>query len=487
MKLYIGAQFRILFLAISLICSSCNFGGSDTVEIIVVSTNDIHAAFEQMPKVVTVVKDLKAQYDNVLILDAGDHCTGNPYVDMADPQGAPINTLMSMVGYDYGAVGNHEFDYRQSGYLCGIEASALTPLCANADFEGTILEDYIKPYEIFEIGGVRAAILGLIQIEDSGLPSAMPDNMKGIDFVNGVDKSLEFKFLRDSADLVIALTHLGFEDDSLMVCKNTMFDLVVGGHTHTYLPEGRLINGTLVTQTGSKLKGVGISKITMKGDDVISVTNHVLSLEGVESDADALAYVESCKADSPLNEPIGEVDRTLSRVGLMNMVTDIMRERSGADIVLQNAGSIRIDSLVKGGVKIASIYELEPFRNHIVTQELTLAQIKEMIMIKFNSSGGESRTVDLSASGMTYNICVGEDGKATDVECFDQKGNKMVEKSYIMGTSNYVASAYTYAGKGKATPIENRVVIADAVIDVIKRDGVYVGDNDIRVFIKGKE
>ncbi len=478
---------KLFFLALLLLGVGCGSSNDDTTQIVIVSTNDMHAAFESMAKMITVVKELRSEHENVLVLDAGDHCTGNPYVDMADPQGEPIHELMRMAGYSYGAVGNHEFDYQQAGFKCGIETMELTALCANADFEGTVLEDYIKPYEIFEIDGVRTAILGLIQIDDSGLPSAMPSNMEGVEFVNGVEKSLEYKFLRDSADLVIGLTHLGFDDDSLMVCKNTMFDLVVGGHSHTYLPNGRTINGTLVTQTGNKLRGVGVTHIKIKGDKVISISNEVVSLDGVEPDAEALAYINSCKDDSPLNDPIGAVDQTLSRVGLANMITDVMLERSGADIVLQNAGSIRIDSLAKGDVTIGQIYELEPFRNHIVTQKLTLDQIKEMIMTKYNSSGGESRSIDLSPSGASYTIYTNDDGLATDVEFIDLKGRKMTNKSYTLGTNNYVASAYIYAGRGKATPIEDRVIVADAVIDVIKRDGVYKGDNKIRVTIKKEQ
>lgn len=470
-------------LLLLLVAGGCNSSNNIT-EIVVVSTNDAHAAFEQMPKVVSLIKEIESKYENVLVLDAGDHCTGNPYVDMADPQGEPIHHLMRMAGYDYGTVGNHEFDYKQEGYKAGIEAIGATTLCANADFEGTILEEYIKPYEIFEIGGVRTAILGLIQIGTGGVPSAMPDNMRGIKFTNGVERSLDFKFLRDSAELVIGLTHLGFEDDSLMVSKNTMFDLVVGGHTHTYLPEGRVINGTLVTQTGSKLRGVGVTKIGIKGGEVISVSNQVVSLDDVEPDAEAQAYVDSCKDGSSLNNPIGAVDRTLHRAGLLNMITDIMRKRSGADIAIQNSGSIRIDSLTKGDVKYVDIYALEPFRNHIVVERITLSQIEEMILNKFNSRGGESSSVDLSTSGMTYNICVGEDGRATHIECFDMDGKKMANKSYTMTTSNYVNSAYNYAGQGKATAIEGRVVIADAVVDAIKKDGVFEGDNEIRVTIK---
>lgn len=337
-----------LFALLLLLGVGCSAPEGKITEIVILATNDIHATFEKMPKVVTLANELRLKSENLIVLDAGDHCTGNPYVDMAEPQGAPIHTLINMVGYDYGAVGNHEFDYKLPGYKKGIETMGLQTLCANADFVGTILEGHIKPYDIFEVDGIRVAIVSFIQIDDSGLPSSMPENMEGISFVDGVAKSQEYRFLRDSADLVIGLTHLGFESDSLMVCQNPMFDIVIGGHSHTHIPTGRVINGVLVTQTGSRLKGVGVSNIKLKDREVMSVINQVVSLAEVEGDPVAQRFVEECKATSSLNNPIGKVDMTLTKVGLINMVSDIIRTRSGADIALQNSGSIRIDSLSHG-------------------------------------------------------------------------------------------------------------------------------------------
>ncbi|MFI3259463.1 MAG: bifunctional UDP-sugar hydrolase/5'-nucleotidase [Rikenellaceae bacterium] len=456
-------------------------------EIVIVSTNDIHAAFEQIPRLVTLVDSLRGVHENVLVLDAGDRCTGNPYVDKASPKGEPLYTLLNMVGYDFSTLGNHEFDYGQEGMLHNIKHFGAEELCANADFTGAdeepTISESVSPYKIFDLGGVRTAILGLIQINDMGIPSAMPDNMRGIKFFNGVDLSHDYEFLRDSAELLIALTHLGFEDDSVMVCRNTMFDLVVGGHSHTYLPEGRVINGTLVTQTGSKLRDVGVTRIEMEGGKVLSIKNELVSLSGVKPNAEAAAYIERCKGESPLNTPVGSVDRDLDRVGMINMFTDIMRERSGADIVLQNGGSIRIDDMKAGEVTAATIYELEPFGNHIVTQEIMLSDVKRMIINKFNGSGGESHRIDLSPSGMSYTIVVGEDGEAEEVICYDLQGGEMANRKVTMATSNYVTSAYIYPGQGEAKAIEDGVVIAEAIIDVLKRGESYTGDNEVRVTI----
>lgn len=470
--------------AISL--ASCSSEGGKK-HIVIVSTNDMHAAFENMPKLVTLVDSLRAEFDNVLVLDAGDRCTGNPYVDKAEPQGEPMFDLMNMVDYDYAVVGNHEFDYKQQGLRSSIDMLEAVWLCANADFSNAEvpIKELVKPYEIFEIGGVRTAILGLIQINDMGIPSAMPSNMVGIEFSNGVELSLDYRALKDSAELIIALSHLGFEDDSVLVCTNDMFDLVVGGHSHTHLPNGREINGTLVTQTGSKLRGVGITHIIVENGEVTSVTNEVVSLDNITPNPEAAEYVERCKDGSPLNNQIGAVDRDLTKVGLINMSTDIIRARSGADIVLQNGGSIRIDELPKGAVTSANIFKLEPFGNHIVTQKITVDVVKEMIMNKFNGGGSEARAIDLSPSGMTYEIIVDDKNEAVDVVCRDLKGRTMKGSSYVtMATSNYVNSAYIYSEQGTATAIEDQVVIADAIIEALKSVDTFVGDNTARVSIK---
>lgn len=227
----------------------------------------------------------------------------------------------------------------------------------------------------------------------------------------------------------------------------------------------------------------GLLASRWRGGKVLSIKNELVSLSGVKPNAEAAAYIERCKGESPLNTPVGSVDRDLDRVGMINMFTDIMRERSGADIVLQNGGSIRIDDMKAGEVTAATIYELEPFGNHIVTQEIMLSDVKRMIINKFNGSGGESHRIDLSPSGMSYTIVVGEDGEAEEVICYDLQGGEMANRKVTMATSNYVTSAYIYPGQGEAKAIEDGVVIAEAIIDVLKRGESYTGDNEVRVTI----
>lgn len=450
-------------------------------EIIIISTNDVHAYIDNMPKMMTLVNQLKAENDNVLILDAGDRWTGNPYVDRAEPAGRPVVELMNMIGYDFFAIGNHEFDYQQSGLKTNIEASDGQMLCANADFSATELAGYIKPYEIVEVDGLEVAIVSFVQLNSNGMPSAMPAYMENVKFENGVEKSQEYRFLRDSADLVIALTHLGFSDDSLMVVQNDMFDLVVGGHTHTYIPNGMVINGTMVTQTGEHLNNIGVTRIVVDmGGKVSSVVNEVVSLEDIEPDPAIVAYLEALKESSPLNEVIGQMDITIDETGLINMTSDILRSASGADLTLQNSGSIRLDSLSAGGVTALDVYKLEPFNNTIVTQDMNLDQIKDLLMRNFNTAGDDGKRIDLYPSGMSYEIIIDEDYNATDIKFYDLSGRPLANKTYKMVTSNYVSSAYKY----ESGPREEGGLIAPAICDYLESVEVHKGNNTSRATIK---
>lgn len=450
-------------------------------EFVIVATNDVHASIDNMPQLMTLVEQLRAENDNVIVMDAGDRNTGNPYVDRVEPQGKPLIDLMNMVGYDYLAIGNHEFDYQQPGLEIWLKGSEAQALCANADFSANpALDSLISPYEIIEMNGVRIAILSLVQLNSMGIPSAMPAYMEGISFTDGIETSHEYKFLRDSADLVIGLTHLGYTTDSLMVLENTMFDLVVGGHSHTYIPNGVEINGTLVTQSGERLDNVSISRIKMRAGKVVSVTNEVVSLTGIEGDEKAAAFVDSIQSNSPLNKSIGKLDGKLDEIGLINLFGDAMRAATGADFAVHNSGGVRIDSLSAGDVSAVEVYKMEPFNNYIVTQKMSLAMMEQMILNTFNNEGSdEAQRVDLYPSGMKYDVMVDANNKATSVKFYDMNGRALANKTYTMAISNYVSSAYNY-DYVENTQSTDGTLLAPAICDAITRAGVYKADNELR-------
>ncbi len=99
-------------------------------EIVIISTNDIHGRIEQFPKLATFVERIKTKHPNVILVDAGDRFTGNPYVDHAQEKGLPIISLMNDLGYEIGTLGNHEFDFGQKIIRARINNSSLPLVCA---------------------------------------------------------------------------------------------------------------------------------------------------------------------------------------------------------------------------------------------------------------------------------------------------------------------------------------------------------------------
>ena len=129
--MYFSSHFQIsLVLLFFFLLSGCH-GKTDEKEIVIISTNDIHGQIQQFPKLATFVNRVKAKHPNVILVDAGDRFTGNPYVDYAEERGLPIITLMNELGYAIGTLGNHEFDFGQKILRTRINDATFPIICAN--------------------------------------------------------------------------------------------------------------------------------------------------------------------------------------------------------------------------------------------------------------------------------------------------------------------------------------------------------------------
>ena len=182
----------------------------DTTRIVLLSVNDMHAKIDNFPRFKSLVDSIKGCHENVLLLSAGDIFTGNPVVDQYPDKGYPMIQLMNLTGFNASALGNHEFDYSWK-HLDSLRMNPI--LCANIFYNEAPPLD-IKPYVIIKLGnGVSVGILGLIQINEAGLPDSHPSRLSGISFKPGIEVAPDYKWLADSCNIVIGLSHLGFETD----------------------------------------------------------------------------------------------------------------------------------------------------------------------------------------------------------------------------------------------------------------------------------
>ena len=464
MKRSISKLRILLFIALPALAASCC--GEKTVTII--STNDIHGGIDRFPSLATLVKEYRATDSaRLLLIDAGDRWTGNPYVDLAEKRGYPIIELMNALGYQAATLGNHEFDRGQALLQERIEESRFPNLVANMRSSDSARLRALPPYKIFDVDGVRIALLGLLTTYPNGHPVGKDELFTGLAFPDPEPTALSYKNLRDSSDLFVALTHIGVESDSLLATRMPELDLIIGGHSHTVLPDGgKPVNGVLVTQTGKGLKYAGITTVTLRCGKVKKIDNRLVRLDTVAPDPEFAAMVETYKSAPALQKSVGSTRTDLLKEDLAGIFGDVMRRAAGAQFSFYNLGGVRVDTLPAGPVTVAEVFGMEPFGSTVYTLEMTGDQLRELLLNKFNSEGNESHSIDLYPSGLDYTVLMDDAGEGVDV-LFTP--HLTPGKKYKVALSDYVQGAYDYSLRGTASPTD--LILTDLLTD-------YFGKND---------
>lgn len=242
-----------------------------TIRITILHTNDTHSNIDAFPgnhakfpnrggvsRRHEIIRKIRSEEQNVLLLDAGDIFQGTPYFNRFG--GVLEMKLMTHLGYDAATMGNHDFDAGMPGFLKAKQYADFPFLCANYDFSNTVLDGATQPHKIFEKGGVKIGVFG-VGVELKGLvPDVHYGEAKYLDPV-GVAQDCADKLRDAGCSLVICLSHLGFEyptdkiSDRKLAQQTRGIDLIIGGHTHTFLEKPAVeynLSGkpTLINQVG---------------------------------------------------------------------------------------------------------------------------------------------------------------------------------------------------------------------------------------------
>lgn len=348
-------------------------------QVTILGINDMHANIDGMPQLASFVKQERLSDPGLLLMAAGDNRTGNPYVDNGNRPGIPIITLMNHVGFDLSTFGNHEFDSGTAALRDYINAAEFDFVCANVFTTDTQGID-VKPYKIFERNGVRIGVLGLVQVGETGIPDAHPDKCKGLQFASPFETAAYYKHLRAFCDVLIILTHLGFEDDIKLARMFPEADAIVGGHSHTRVEKEHLENGVLITQSENKLKFVTRLTFDVEDGKVVSKKAELLPLEGLPADAATAELVEKTKSLPFFKRQLTTVKRRItSRESLGCMMADAISARAVTDIAIVNIGGVRLDDFPAGPLTVADVYRLDPFGNAIIRTTMTGKELIAMI------------------------------------------------------------------------------------------------------------
>jgi len=230
---------------------------SSKVKIItILHTNDVHSHIDPfgpddgrnankggVARRATLVESCRKENPNTLLLDAGDIFQGTPYFNY---YGGEIEfKLMSMLKYDLATIGNHDFDNGIDGLYAQLPHAKFDFVSANYDFTNTVMDTHVKPYKIFVRDGIKIGIFGLGVQLDGLVNKNMYKETKYNDPIETAQDMSRVLKEEQKCDLVICLSHIGYyyKNSPDRVCDLALakatkdIDLIVGGHTHTFLPK----------------------------------------------------------------------------------------------------------------------------------------------------------------------------------------------------------------------------------------------------------
>lgn len=228
------------------------YGAEELTRITIMHTNDMHSRIEPFSldgtkyegrggaaRRAALINKVRAEVEHTLLLDAGDIFQGTPYFNLFG--GELEFKLMSKMGYDAATFGNHDFDGGIEGFEKQLPYANFPFVISNYDFRNTILNDKTKEYLILEKGGMKIGITGVgIELKGMVLQSLYKETQY-LDPIKSANRVAKFLKKEMDCDYVICLSHLGFKYDDGKVSDHDLaaqsgdIDMILGGHTHTFL------------------------------------------------------------------------------------------------------------------------------------------------------------------------------------------------------------------------------------------------------------
>ncbi|MFS4491471.1 metallophosphatase [Maribacter sp. 2308TA10-17] len=278
--------------------SSCKRNSKKHITIL--HTNDVHSHIDTFPKNhsrypnlggmarrAALVDSIRKENENTLLFDAGDIFQGTPYFNFFG--GELEFKLMSMLKYDAATIGNHDFDNGISGLVAQLPHAKFELLSANYDFSNTLLDGFTKPYKIYTLNGLKIGVYGIgIQLKGLVTKTLYQETVYLDPFEVALDSERMLKE-DEKCDLVICLSHLGYAykserqkpDDLTLAKKTNHTDLIIGGHTHTFLDKPTIARNNkdkevLVNQVGCF--GINLGRIDFYFDDMKNTSANGVSI-----------------------------------------------------------------------------------------------------------------------------------------------------------------------------------------------------------------
>jgi 5'-nucleotidase / UDP-sugar diphosphatase len=449
----------------------------------ILHTNDFHARFEPVSKydstcpaddnaagdcfggsarIATAIAAARDTNMPVLLLDAGDPFQGTLFFNYY--QGQLAAEMMTTMGYDAMAVGNHEFDLGPEVLAAFADSADFPLVSANLRIAaGSLLEGRVAPFAVVEAGGTRVGIVGTTPTDTAELSSPGAD-VTFTDPVAAVQAAAD-ALAAEGVDKVIVLSHAGLAMDRRIAEGATGIDLIVGGHSHTLLsnaderaegPYPTVVNGVPIVHAYAYGKYLGVLDVTF--DDagkVVSASGDPVLLDAsVAEDAGIKARI--AEAAAPLEEIRNTVvaeaaasivgDRAVCRAEecpMGNLVADAMLDRvadQGVTVAIQNGGGLRA-SIDAGPVTMGEVLTVLPFQNTLSTFQATGADLVAALENGVSQvADGAGRFPQVAGLRFTWDPAAEPGARVTGVQVQGGDGWAPIdpEATYLAVTNNFV-------------------------------------------------
>jgi len=503
-KLVIATFIALVFIPMA------DLSAASKQKLVILHTNDFHGHplkffhypapnVGGLPAIATFVNQVRGEYKNVLVLDAGDINTGRP-------ESKFFKTVPDIIGYNYIAydaavLGNHEFDNPIEILQKQMKLANFPFISANIKtLDGRLL---VQPYIIKDFKDFKVGIFGLTLKETEIIGN--PEYIKDLRFDDEIETARKMvAILENKVDIIIALTHLGLWADPSkgsrrLAAEVQGIDLIVDGHTHTNLDEPVYVNGTPIVQAwqwGLKV-GKGIMSIEngrMKGftwdSEPINLKKRIKKADGTRAypligkeykeDQFLLSILTpyANHIEALLSKVIGKASSTFfnkkvrdEETPLGDLVADAMlwyTKNLGVDFAIQNGGGIRAD-LPKGDITKKLIYEILPFDNSVVTLKLKGSELQALFDFIATIPRGKGAFPQVS-KGLRFTINYGK----KSCENIRIHGRPIdPNRFYTVATNSYMASGGDGYKIFRQTPnrYDTSAFQRDIIIDYIISQG----------------
>ena len=439
---------RLLFcvLAVS-IFAAVRPAGAETVSVTILHTNDTHSHLLPfsypasargkdisglgtrvniggIARRAMLIKKTRAELEEkgttVLVMDAGDFSDGTPF--SIEYRGEADAAAMNAAGYTLGTLGNHEFNYSRAQLQKLISLFKFPVICANA-VDSRTAAPLTEEYRIIRAGPVKIGIFGLLTRSTAGYPAAR----EGIKITGELTAARRMtQTLTGRADIVILLSHCGEEKDGEIAAKVPGIAAIVGGHSHSRLPLGKMVwnvksggvrknEGTIIVQAhqwGGELGRLDM-EIEKDAAGAWSVVRHKASLipvtPDIAEDRETAAVVErywkpiAAKYTQVIGRAAADFTDRGNHLPAYNLMADALRETYKTDFALENMGGVRAP-LLAGNITSADLAAMDPFDNTVITFSIRGSRLRGILQSRHPAVSGikyriENNAVTLATVG----------------------------------------------------------------------------------------